>query len=69
MAAIQTNLELKVPERPSEDARMKAIIDVVVEQFGGDLMAYYNAIRPRRPELTEEEERMSLLANRLAKRC
>ena len=68
MASIQTNLELKVPQRPSEDARLKAIIDVAVEQFGGDLMAYYDAIRPKRPELTEEEERMSLLANQLAKR-
>ena len=68
MAAIQTNLELKVPERPSEDARMKAIIDVLVDRFGGDLMAYYRTIRPRRPEFSEEEEQMSLLATQLAKR-
>lgn len=68
MAAIQTNLDLQVPERASEDVQLKAIIDVAVEQFGGNLMAYYNAIRPKRPKLTEEEERMSLLANCLAKR-
>lgn len=69
MQAIQTNLKLKAAERPSDDARLKAVIDVIVEQFGGDLMAYYNAIRPKHAELTEDEERMSLLADQLAKRC
>jgi len=47
---------------------MKAIIDVLVDRFGGDLMAYYRTIRPRRPEFSEEEEQMSLLATQLAKR-
>jgi hypothetical protein len=69
MTGVQTTLKLDVPERASEDARLKAIIDLVVERFGGDLMAYYNAIRPKPSELNEEEERISLLANRLAKRC
>ncbi len=67
MLAIQTTLDLKVPEHPPEDAKLKAIIDVAVEQFGGDLMEYYKAIRPKRSEPTEEEERLSLQANQLAK--
>jgi hypothetical protein len=69
VVALQTNLELKVPERLSEDARLKAIMDVLMDRFGGNLTAYHRAIRPKRPELSEEEERMSLLATRLAKRC
>jgi hypothetical protein len=62
------NLKLEVPERSPEDERLKAVMDIVVERFDRNLMAYYEAIRPKRRELTEEEERMSLLANQLAKR-
>jgi len=68
MIGIQTNLKLEVLERPADDERLKAVIDLVVDRFGGDLMAYYNTIRPKRPDLTPEEERVSLLANLIAKR-
>ena len=65
---VQMNLKLEVPELSPEDERLKTVMDIVVERFGGNLMAYYDAIRPKTRELTEGEERMSLLANQLAKR-
>lgn len=65
---VQMNLKLEVPERSPEDERLKAVMDIVVERFDGNLMAYYEAIRPKAGQLTEEAERMSLLANQLAKR-
>jgi hypothetical protein len=62
------NLKLEVPERAPEDERLKAVMDIVVERFDRKLMAYYDAIRPKTRELTEDEERTSLLASQLAKR-
>jgi len=68
MTGIQTSLKLKVPERHAEDEKLKAVIDLVVDRFGSNLMAYYNTIRPKPRDLTEDEERVSLLASQLAKR-
>lgn len=68
MLGIQTTFKLEVPERAADDERLKAVIDLVVDRFGGDLMAYYNAIRPKPRALNVDEERISLFASRLAKR-
>jgi hypothetical protein len=62
------NLKREVAERAPEDERLKAVMDIVVEQFDRNLMAYYDAIRPKTRDLTEDEERMSRLATQLAKR-
>ncbi|HXP61125.1 MAG TPA: hypothetical protein VN829_11575 [Dongiaceae bacterium] len=68
MKGIQTRLNLEVPGRRPEDERLKAMIDLVVDRFDRDLMAYYDAIRPRLKALPDREGHISLAAAQLAKR-
>jgi hypothetical protein len=64
----QTILALKLPDKPSYDDRIKEIVDIVVDKFDGDFMAFYESIRPKKPATNIEDERLAILADLMANR-
>lgn len=63
----QTMLKLDLPPEPTHDDRIKAIMDLVVDRFGGDLSAYFEFIRPKEQSADQETANLTIIAERVAK--
>jgi len=55
-----------VEELSPADARLEEVVRIIVNDFNGDTLAYFNSIRPSSP-FEESEEREAFIARRFAK--
>lgn len=63
----QAILKLDIPPELTHEDRMKALMDLVLDNYDGDLSAYFEFIRPREQTEDPELDRMALVAGRAAK--
>lgn len=60
---------IKGEERTKADPRLAEVVRIIVEQFGGDVQAYLESIRPKLPETKESEPEEGGRLAEAASRC
>jgi hypothetical protein len=75
MLTMETDvMPLEPKEKPTNgesgaDAALKRVIDIIVHEFNGDTVAYFESVRPNESAKNEEiEKRAACIAQKFAKR-
>ena len=68
MAPDRLNRQKKPDDLPPTNGDLRRVVQVIVNEFGGDTVAYYNSIRPESSRAqTESEHEEARIARRFAK--